>query len=111
MILLCGFCLRKVQQKSLRGTTGEILATPSIEHNGLRGENRFLNEARRQQRSTSQLFSSCVWQTSAWARCAHITKHNGDGDNQNGAAVVGECTLLHPAPCANQRNLLWEPKL
>ena len=26
----------------------------------------------------------------------------------NAAAVMGECTLLHPAPCAHQRNLLQE---
>ena len=50
--------------ENMRGTTGEILGTPSIEHSGLRGDNRFLHDVR-QQHSVLQLFSSCVWQTSA----------------------------------------------
>ena len=46
--------------KNLRGTTGEILATPSIEHNGLRGENRFLHEVRRQHPSFATIQLVCL---------------------------------------------------
>ena len=65
-------------QKNLRGTTGEILAIQSIEHNGIRGGHRLLQHCREQRAQAdiyqTQELKSCEQVCDSLAS-TNITKH------------------------------------